>query len=234
MTTTLSVYPFNYEAVAFRKGQNALLTPKGKDSKFFWTSDLHFQCPIPESLQPAISQGWSVLENGTPSVFVDVIPIRTRYVTLHVAVAWSVCVSHMVASSLLYTASATVSAITWMNLCWDRESTLWMPMPYGDATMSCPPLPPPVGGPTFPCANLQSWWRQQHPTSNHHHHKRNTICPPVSGLRLNTRHGGNHVDPRTIPKQPNGLPNGSNSTCSPVSITFTFTTIPERTAIRPI
>lgn len=75
---TLSVYPFNYEAVAFRKQINALLTPKGKDSKYFWTSHLHFQCPVPPELQLAVANGWSVLDDGTPTVFVDVVPIRTR------------------------------------------------------------------------------------------------------------------------------------------------------------
>jgi Glycosyltransferase family 92 len=76
---TLSEFPFNYEYVNYRKEQNSLLTPKGKDTLMFWTSNLRFSCPMPENmaLRQAVANGRTVLSNGTPTVFVDVIPIRT-------------------------------------------------------------------------------------------------------------------------------------------------------------
>jgi Glycosyltransferase family 92 len=76
---TLSEFPFNYEYINYRKEQNSLLTPKGKDTLMFWTSNLRFSCPLPENmaLRQAVANGRTVLENGTPTVFVDVIPIRT-------------------------------------------------------------------------------------------------------------------------------------------------------------
>jgi hypothetical protein len=74
---TLSIYPFNYEFVSYRKGKPTMITPKGKDNKFFWTSVLRFQCPIPKSLRKIIVKGNSVLSDGTPTLHVDLIPIRT-------------------------------------------------------------------------------------------------------------------------------------------------------------
>jgi len=84
---TLSIYPFNYEHVAYRKGHadTTLLTPRGKDSRLFWTSTLRFTCPLPASLQTAVASGYTTLEDGTPLVTVDVVPIRTsvRYDEIH-------------------------------------------------------------------------------------------------------------------------------------------------------
>lgn len=82
---TLSVYPFLYELAAYRKGHSILHTPKGKDNKFFWTSNLHFKCPVLEHLQPLLATGETVLSDGTPTVWLDVVPIRTpaRYHELH-------------------------------------------------------------------------------------------------------------------------------------------------------
>ena len=82
---TLSVYPFLYELAAYRKGHAMLHTPKGKDNKFFWTSNLHFECPVPENLQSLLATGVTVLSDGTPTLWLDVIPIRTpaRYKELH-------------------------------------------------------------------------------------------------------------------------------------------------------
>jgi hypothetical protein len=82
---TLSVYPFNYELVSYRKGQDSLWTPKGKDSKLFWTSNLHFRCPIPAAMQAAVANSMAVLDDGTPLLFLDVVPIRTsiRYEEIH-------------------------------------------------------------------------------------------------------------------------------------------------------
>ena len=52
---------------------------KGKDNAMFWQSQLRFDCPVPDSgnLRDAIASGESVLSDGTPSVYVDVVPIRT-------------------------------------------------------------------------------------------------------------------------------------------------------------
>lgn len=77
---TLSVYPYNYEHVAYRKERvDNLLTPKGKDSIMFWASVIRFQCPVPpdDNLRKAIASGELVLGDGTPTLHVDVIPIRT-------------------------------------------------------------------------------------------------------------------------------------------------------------
>lgn len=82
---TLSVYPFNYEMVSYRKMQKGLLTPKGKDTKLFWTSNLHFRCPVPSAFQSAVANSLVVLDDGTPLLHVDVVPIRTsvRYQEIH-------------------------------------------------------------------------------------------------------------------------------------------------------
>lgn len=78
---TLSTYPYNYEFVNFRKeiGDLSMLTPKGKDNPMFWQSQLRFDCPVPDNgdLQSSIASGESVLSDGTPSIYVDVVPIRT-------------------------------------------------------------------------------------------------------------------------------------------------------------
>jgi len=78
---TLSEYPFNYEFVSYRKQQVSLLSPKGKDSRLFWTSNLHFSCPLPEDrnevLRQAVAAGTVVLKDGTPTLHVDLVPIRT-------------------------------------------------------------------------------------------------------------------------------------------------------------
>ena len=83
---TVSTYPYNYEFVNYRKNyvhdpENdlSMLTPKGKDNAMFWFSQLSFECPVPENgdLRSAIASGDSVLSDGTPSVYVDLVPIRT-------------------------------------------------------------------------------------------------------------------------------------------------------------
>jgi hypothetical protein len=84
---TLSEFPFNYEMVSYRKGQTTMLTPKGKDSRFFWTSNLRFDCPVPsdDALRRQLATGNTILSDGTPTVYVDLIPIRTsvRYDELY-------------------------------------------------------------------------------------------------------------------------------------------------------
>ena len=90
---TLSSYEFNYEYASYRKGEKTLLTPKGKDSKLFWTSNLHFTCPVPTksiyNLPYRIAHGEMVLQNdkdndnndknhlSLPLLYLDLIPIRT-------------------------------------------------------------------------------------------------------------------------------------------------------------
>lgn len=76
---TLSVFPFNYEMMSYRKNMRSLLTPKGNDAGFFWASNLHFRCPVPIDLElrQAIADGSTVLKDGTPTVHVDIVPIRT-------------------------------------------------------------------------------------------------------------------------------------------------------------
>lgn len=78
---TLSTYPYNYEYVNYRKeiGDLSMLTPKGKDNPMFWLAQLRFDCPVPDNgdLRSMIASGEGVLSDGTPSVYVDVVPIRT-------------------------------------------------------------------------------------------------------------------------------------------------------------
>ena len=76
---TLSKYPFNYEFVSYRKMFETMLTPRGKDNKMFWTSNLRFECPVPDltGLFKIIAQGDTILSDGTPTVYVDLIPFRT-------------------------------------------------------------------------------------------------------------------------------------------------------------
>ncbi len=78
---TFSTYPYNYEFVNFRKdlGDLSMLTPKGKDNPMFWLAQLRFDCPVPDNgnLRSIIASGEGVLGDGTPSVYVDVVPIRT-------------------------------------------------------------------------------------------------------------------------------------------------------------
>lgn len=77
---TLSVYPFNYEYVNLRKRKSTMLSPKGKDNGLFWLSNLRFDCPVPANgnLRESIASGVTVLPDGTPSIYVDVVPIRTN------------------------------------------------------------------------------------------------------------------------------------------------------------
>jgi hypothetical protein len=79
----LSTYPFNYEFVAFRKATPNLLTPKGKDANMFWTSNLRFSCPVPDEWKGRVAAGSTILNDGTPTLHVDIVPIRTspRYGT---------------------------------------------------------------------------------------------------------------------------------------------------------
>jgi hypothetical protein len=53
------------------------MSVSGDDKAAFWTSTLQFSCPVPESLQDIVKDGISVLDDGTPTLWVDVVPIRT-------------------------------------------------------------------------------------------------------------------------------------------------------------
>ena len=79
LSETLSEFPFNYEFVSYRKKDETMITPKGKDNKMFWTSGLRFECPVPDlnGLREMIAHGDTVLSDGSPTVYVDLIPLRT-------------------------------------------------------------------------------------------------------------------------------------------------------------
>ena len=74
---TLSIYPFNYEFVSWRRMQPTMLNPKGTDKNNIYTATLLFDCPVPDQLQSLVASGDSVLSDGTPTLRVNVIPIRT-------------------------------------------------------------------------------------------------------------------------------------------------------------
>jgi len=76
---TLSEYPFNYEFVSYRKMRPTMITPKGKDTKYFWTSNLRFECPVPDipGLRDQIASSSTILSDGSPTMHLDLIPIRT-------------------------------------------------------------------------------------------------------------------------------------------------------------
>jgi hypothetical protein len=81
---TLSVFPYNYEHANFqKKNSKPMLTrPKDKNDSHgahneqIWNSVLHFRCPVPQQLQSIVAQGSSVI-NDIPSIYVDLVPIRT-------------------------------------------------------------------------------------------------------------------------------------------------------------
>lgn len=74
---TLSIYNFNYDFVARRKGSPHTFTKEGhKDNKSIHTSQLIFQCPVPESLVDIVREGTSVVEDQA-TLFVSLVPIRT-------------------------------------------------------------------------------------------------------------------------------------------------------------
>ena len=77
--TTLSVYPFNYEYVTWRKNKQRMFEVKGKDVAQFWLSTLLFSCPVPEPFQEYIREmgDSSSMTGNVPRVYLDLIPIRT-------------------------------------------------------------------------------------------------------------------------------------------------------------
>jgi len=84
--TTFSVFPFDYELINWGKGEKTMFSPNGeKDTSMFWMSQLVFACPIPAVFQPLLSPSSSTIDSSktranekqTPSLYVDLIPIRT-------------------------------------------------------------------------------------------------------------------------------------------------------------
>lgn len=82
--TTLSVYPFNYEYVTWRKlRRNKMIEAAGsKGGANFWLSQLLFSCPVPPALQkllrpPSIQQQQQRQQPVRPPFYLDLVPIRT-------------------------------------------------------------------------------------------------------------------------------------------------------------
>jgi hypothetical protein len=80
--TTLSVYPFDYEYVTWRKQSQPMVDRKGKDMSMFWLSQLLFSCPVPpvfqkELLTPSSSGSGGANNDNNPALYLDLIPIRT-------------------------------------------------------------------------------------------------------------------------------------------------------------
>jgi hypothetical protein len=74
---TLSVFNLNYDYVARRKHSKHTFTKEGhKDNKSIHTSQLIFQCPVPESLVDIVREGTSVVQDQA-TLFVTLVPIRT-------------------------------------------------------------------------------------------------------------------------------------------------------------
>ena len=74
--TTLSTFNFNYDYHTFRKGYKHTFTEKGDDVHMIWSSQLLFQCPVPEVLVDVVRDGSSVVDDS-PSIFFDLVPVRT-------------------------------------------------------------------------------------------------------------------------------------------------------------
>ena len=81
IVTTLSVFPFDYEYVTWRKGNQRLFKTKGKEVELFWLSQLLFSCPVPEEFQSLLNSknnnNLQRLGDDSPAFHVDLIPIRT-------------------------------------------------------------------------------------------------------------------------------------------------------------
>jgi hypothetical protein len=87
LAETLSVFPYNYEDVNFRKGPklHAMLTKpanpqdtNGAHNDQVWNSILHFRCPVPSNVKQMIQRGLSLTKNNrVPGIYLDLVPIRT-------------------------------------------------------------------------------------------------------------------------------------------------------------
>jgi hypothetical protein len=74
---TLSIYPFNSEYVSWRRSSPTMINPRGTDRGNLLVATLLFACPVPPELQSLVASGQSVLSDGTPTLHIDLIPIRT-------------------------------------------------------------------------------------------------------------------------------------------------------------
>jgi len=85
--TTLSVFPFDYEFITWRKGKRSMFNTNGQDRDLFWLSQLLFACPLPKEFQSLLSLSSETSISTTtdsnkahyeqPALYVDLIPIRT-------------------------------------------------------------------------------------------------------------------------------------------------------------
>ena len=81
---TLSVFPYNYELANMRTpGSKPMLTfdansKNGAHNEQVWNAVLHFSCPVPKDLQAQLVSGETVMDGSRPSLFLDLVPIRTR------------------------------------------------------------------------------------------------------------------------------------------------------------
>ncbi len=74
---TLSVYDFDYDYVAQRKGSKGPFTKEGhKDVKVIHTSQLIFKCPVPKNLVSTVKEGSSVIDDQA-TLFLSLVPVRT-------------------------------------------------------------------------------------------------------------------------------------------------------------
>jgi len=73
---TLSVFNFSYEWASHRKRQRVMFHEDESDNKQIHTSQLLFQCPVPESLIETVRTGASVIDDYA-TIFMDLVPIRT-------------------------------------------------------------------------------------------------------------------------------------------------------------
>jgi len=73
---TLSIYNVDYDYAAWRKKHRKTFTLEGRDTKDIFTSQLLFQCPVPDHLQGVVRSGESVKDDWA-TLFVDIVPIRT-------------------------------------------------------------------------------------------------------------------------------------------------------------
>lgn len=84
--TTLSIYPFDYDYITWRKGGTSMFDSHGKDTAKFWLSQLLFACPVPEEFQTLLMHSRSSrhlsVTNAKPVFHMDLIPIRTPPRTL--------------------------------------------------------------------------------------------------------------------------------------------------------
>lgn len=73
---TFSVFNNDYEWTSFRKSSRNMFATDGRDNKQIHTSQLMFQCPVPDHLVELVRSGASVQDDWA-TLFVDLIPIRT-------------------------------------------------------------------------------------------------------------------------------------------------------------